>query len=87
MACIQREILEINKRLYVFKTSVQGTHKDLQEQFGISRTTYYRRRRILNLLDSGAHIELCSKPHSASLRKCGDAEIALVRQIREGNPT
>lgn len=59
----------------------------MQERLGISRATYYRRRRILNLLDSGVHIELCSKPHSASLRKWGDAEIELVRKIREENPT
>ena len=76
----------INDYTYL-RTQYKVTHKDLQEQFGISRATYYRRRRILNLLDSGAHIKLCSKPHSASLRKWGDAEIALVRQIREENPT
>ena len=75
----------INDYTYL-RTQYKVTHKDLQEQLGISRATYYRRRRILNLLDSGAHIKLCSKPHSASLRKWGDAE-TLVRQIREGDPT
>ena len=56
----------INDYTYL-RTQYKVTHNDLQEQFGISRATYYRRRRILNLLDSGAHIELCSKPNSVSL--------------------
>ena len=63
------------------------SHCDLQKQFGISRATYYRRKKVLKALDSGVFVEPFSKPHSASLRKWGEAEISLVRKIRNENPT
>ena len=60
--------------------------KDLAKQFGFSRATYYRRRRILRELDAGKAPPR-SKPQRPSLRRWGEADVALVLKIRRENPT
>jgi transposase InsO family protein len=59
--------------------------KDLAKQFGFSRATYYRRRKILEELDLGKVPR--SKPWRPQLRKWGEAEVALILKIRRENPT
>ena len=59
---------------------------DLSRQFGFSRATYYRRRKILEELDAGkAPIRRKLQRHTQ--RKWSEAETALVLKIRRENPT
>lgn len=60
--------------------------EDLSKQLGFSRATYYRKRKILNELDAGK-APISGAPRAVKLRRCGDAEIALVLKIRRENPT
>ena len=59
--------------------------EDLSTQFGFSRATYYRKRKILEELDEGkAPVRKLQRP---KLRKWSAAERALVLKIRRENPT
>ena len=58
--------------------------EDLSKQFGFSRATYCRKRKILKGLDEGkAPISRVSR---AIMRRWGDAEIGLVLKIRRESP-
>ena len=60
--------------------------KDLSKQFGFSRATYYRKRKILRELDEGkAPIGRSSRV--VKLRRWDDTKISLVLKIRRENPT
>ena len=60
--------------------------EDLSKQFGFSRATYYRKRRILRDLEEGK-VQSRSKPRRPQLRKWGEAEVALVlkNSLRKSN--
>ena len=60
--------------------------EDLRKQFGFSRATYYRKRRILRDLDEGK-VRPRSKPQRPQLRTWGEAEVAQVLEVRRENPT
>jgi hypothetical protein len=59
--------------------------EDLSKQFGFSRATYYRKRKILEGLNEGK--TLVRKLQRPKLRKWSAAETALVLKIRRENPT
>ena len=59
---------------------------DLSKQFGFSRATYYRRRKILAELDVGK-APIRRKLQRLTQRKWSEAETALVLKIRRENPT
>ena len=59
--------------------------EDLSKQFGFSRATYYRKRKILEGLDEGK--APVRKLQRSKLRKWSAAETALVLKIRRENPT
>ena len=60
--------------------------EDLAKECGFSRATYYRKRKILKELDEGK-VPISIAPRAVKLRRWGDAEIALVQEIRRENPT
>ena len=59
---------------------------DLSKQFGFSRATYYRRRKILAELDVGK-APIRRKLQRPTQRKWSETETALVLKIRRKNPT
>lgn len=60
--------------------------KVCQKFVGISRSTYYRYKRVLKDLDKGL-LPPSKKPKSVRKREWGEAEMQLVLQIRRENPT
>jgi len=71
-------------------THLRRTYKmsfaDLSKQFGFSRATYYRRRKILAELDVGK-APICRKLQRPIQRKWSETEMALALKIRRENPT
>jgi len=60
--------------------------KVCQKFVGMSRSTYYRYKRVLKDLDKGI-LPPSKKPNSVRKREWGEAEMQLVLQIRRDNPT
>lgn len=60
--------------------------KDLAKHYGFSRATYYRKRKILNELNSG-RVPIIRTSRVVRLRRWGDTEINLVLRIRRENPS
>ena len=62
------------------------SNKDLAKQFGFSRATYYRKRRILDAMNKG-EVPIRKPQRIPKTRTWGEAEIGLVLKIRKENPT
>lgn len=88
--CVFSEFCERYEKPISEWTNLRQKYKmsfeDLSKQFGFSRATYYRKRRILRDLDEGK-AQPRSKPQRPQLRKWGAAEVAQVLEIRRKNPT
>jgi putative transposase len=88
-----QECLEVYRQKYQQqvqrweKLAAEGVSLELrQEIVGISRTTYYRHRKILHKLEKGI-APPSKKPKSLNRPKWGEAHKQLVLQIRRENPT
>lgn len=88
-----QECLEKYKQLY--QTSVDkweearangGTQAFCQKYAGISRATYYRRKRILNDLNKGI-APPSKRPKRVNKPRWGEADMQRVLGIRRANPT
>ncbi len=69
------------------KLASEGVSLNLrQEIVGISRSTYYRHRKILKNLEKGI-APPSKKPHKLNKPKWGESHKQLVLQLRRANPT
>lgn len=83
-----REKYETPIRRYEYlRKTYKISFEDLAKEFGFSRATFYRYRRILSNLDAGKPISFKPQKRYVKQKQWGQKEIDLVLKIRRENPT
>lgn len=83
-----REKYETPIRRYEYlRKTYKMSFADLAKEFGFSRATFYRYRRILRDFDAGKPILNKPKNHHVKPKQWSQKEIDLVLKIRRQNPT